>query len=63
MMMELQTPRRVNVRVGGRTFVAVLTPDFAAGGYSIEVPALPGVVTEADSVPAARKMSAGAIRL
>jgi len=60
---ELQAPRNIKVRVGARTFVAVLTPDLAAGGYTIEVPALPGVVTEADSVPEARKMAADAIRL
>ena len=51
------------MRIGGRTFVAVLTPDLTAGGYSIEVPELPGVVTEAESIPDARKMTADAIRL
>lgn len=60
---ELRSPRNINVRVGERSFVAVLTPDLAAGGYSIEVPELPGVVTEADSLPEARKMTADAIRL
>ena len=60
---ELQAPRKLDVRVAGRTFTAVLTPDLAAGGYSIEVPELPGVVTEADSIPEARKMVADAIRL
>jgi DNA-binding transcriptional MerR regulator/predicted RNase H-like HicB family nuclease len=59
----LQAPRNINVRVGPKTFVAVLTPDLAAGGYSIEVPELSGVVTEADSIPEARKMTADAIRL
>jgi predicted RNase H-like HicB family nuclease len=60
---ELQAPRKVNVRVGGRWFVAVLTPDLAVGGYSIEVPELPGVITEADTIQEARKMTADAIRL
>ena len=60
---EFQAPRSLNVRVAGRTFVAVLTPDLVAGGYSIEVPALPGVITEADTIPEARKMTADAIRL
>lgn len=55
--------RRVDVRVSGRTYSAVLTPDRTVGGYSIEVPDLPGVVTEADSVPEARKKAADAIRL
>lgn len=59
---ELQAAKHLDVRVAGRTFVAVLTPDLAVGGYSIEVPELPGVVTEADSIPEARKMTADAIR-
>lgn len=60
---ELQAPRELSVRVGGRKYVAVLVPDLAVGGYTIEVPALPGVVSEADSIPEARKMAAEAIRL
>jgi DNA-binding transcriptional MerR regulator len=60
---DLQAPRSLNVRVGQRTFAAVLTPDLAAGGYSIEVPELPGVITEADTIPEARKMVADAVRL
>jgi DNA-binding transcriptional MerR regulator len=60
---ELQAPRNLTVRVGSRRFTAVLTPDLAVGGYSIEVPELPGVVTEADTIPEARKMVADAIRL
>jgi len=60
---QLREPRKLRVRAAGRTFVAVLTPDLAAGGYSIEVPELPGVVTEADNVQEARKMTADAIRL
>jgi DNA-binding transcriptional MerR regulator/predicted RNase H-like HicB family nuclease len=60
---DLQAPRNLNIRVGQRTFVAVLTPDLAAGGYSVEVPELPGVITEADTIPEARRMAADAIRL
>ena len=60
---ELLAPRKLPVRVEGRTFVAVLTPDLAAGGYTIEVPELPGVITEADSIQDARTMAADAIRL
>lgn len=59
----LLAPRQLSVHVGSRAFVAVLTPDLAAGGYSIEVPELPGVITEADSLPEARRMVADAIRL
>lgn len=60
---DLQAPRSLKVRIGQRTFVAVLTPDLAAGGYSIEVPELPGVITEADTITEARQMTADAIRL
>jgi predicted RNase H-like HicB family nuclease len=59
----LLATRQLSVRVGSRVFVAVLTPDLAAGGYSIEVPELPGVITEANTLPEARKMVADAIRL
>ena len=31
------------------SYSAVLIPDFEAGGYSVEVPALPGVVTQGDT--------------
>lgn len=41
----------------------VLTPDLEVGGYSIEVPSLPGVVTEADSITEARAMTSEAIEL
>lgn len=52
----LCAPRELKVRVRGTTYTAVLTPDLVAGGYSIEVRELPGVFTEADSVPEARAM-------
>lgn len=60
---ELRAPREITVRVRGRGYVAVLTPDLEAGGFTIEVPELPGVVTEADSVTGARAMTAAAIGL
>jgi predicted RNase H-like HicB family nuclease/DNA-binding transcriptional MerR regulator len=60
---ELRASRELVVRVAGRKYVAVLTPDLEVGGYSIEVPELPGVVTEADTLPEARRMVSEAIRL
>lgn len=60
---ELRATRDLVVRVGARKYVAVLTPDLEVGGYSIEVPELPGVVTEADTLPEARRMVSEAIRL
>ena len=53
-VVELRAPRELSVVVRGESYEAVLTPDLEAGGYSIEVPALPGVVTEADSIAEAR---------
>ncbi len=59
----LSAPREIQVRVRGAIYIAVLTPDLVAGGYTIEVPELPGVFTEADTVPEARKMARDAISL
>jgi DNA-binding transcriptional MerR regulator/predicted RNase H-like HicB family nuclease len=52
---DLRAPRDLPFKVGGNDYVAVLTPDLEAGGFTIEVPALPGVVTEADSLAEARR--------
>ncbi len=59
----LRAAREISVRVQGRVYTAVLTPDLIFGGYSIQVPALPGIFTEADSVPEAKKMVRDAISL
>lgn len=60
---ELRATRKLKVRIARREYTAVLTPDLEVGGYSIEVPELPGVVTEADTIPEARKMVAEAVSL
>ncbi len=60
---ELRATRPLTVRVAGREYTAVLTPDLQVGGYSIEVLELPGVVTEADTISEARKMVSEAVRL
>ena len=60
---SLRATRELSVRVGQRTYTAVLTPDLEAGGYSIEVPALKGVFSEADTVADARRMAKDAISL
>ena len=60
---ELRAPQEIDVRVLGRSYRAVLTPDLEAGGFTSEVPELPGVVTEADSVSHARAMTTDAIEL
>lgn len=60
---ELRTPREITVRVRGKAYLAVLTPDLEAGGFTIEVPQMPGVVTEADSPSEARAIVTDAIEL
>lgn len=60
---ELRATREIVVRVRGRECTAVLTPDLQVGGYSIEVPSMPGVVTEADTIPEARRMVSEAVKL
>jgi predicted RNase H-like HicB family nuclease len=42
-------------------FTVVMTPD-ETGGYVVTCPALPGLVTEGDTLEEAREMAADAIR-
>jgi predicted RNase H-like HicB family nuclease/DNA-binding transcriptional MerR regulator len=60
---EIGAPRKIDVRVRGRVFEAVCTPDLEAGGYAVAVPELPGCLTEGDSIPEARRMVREAIGL
>lgn len=60
---ELRTPREVKVRVRGRSFRVVLTPDLEVGGFSVEVPELPGCFSQGDDVPDAKRMAREAIEL
>jgi predicted RNase H-like HicB family nuclease len=58
---ELSAPREVDVRVGGRSYRAVLTPDLEVGGFTVEVPELPGCRTEGDDLAEAKRMTREAI--
>ena len=58
---EISAPRKLVMRIRVRTYEVVLTPDLEAGGYTITVPELPGCVSEADTVPEARRMARDAI--
>ena len=58
---ELSAARKIDVRTRGRAYQAVLTPDLEVGGYAIEVPELPGCITEADTLPETRRMAREAI--
>lgn len=54
-VVELSAPRETVFRLRSRSYRAVLTPDLEAGGFTVEVPELPGVITEADSITEARR--------
>jgi predicted RNase H-like HicB family nuclease len=44
------------------TYTVVFEPDEDAGGYTVTCPALPGLVTEGDTLEQARAMATDAIR-
>ncbi|MEX2238667.1 MAG: type II toxin-antitoxin system HicB family antitoxin [Dehalococcoidia bacterium] len=46
-----------------RRYTAVLSPDTEDGGYTVTVPALPGCITEGDSLEEALDNARDAIRL
>jgi predicted RNase H-like HicB family nuclease len=58
---EMSSQRELKVRVRGRSYRVLLTPDLEAGGFTITVPELPGCISEADTVPEARGMARDAI--
>lgn len=60
---EIGAPRELELKARGRPYRVVLTPDLEAGGYLIEVPELPGCISEADSLAEARRMAREAIGL
>lgn len=60
---EISAPLNVTVRTRGRAYQAVLTPDLEAGGYTVEVPELPGCRTEGDDLAEAKRMAKDAIEL
>ena len=46
-----------------RQYTVVLTPDAQQGGYTVTVPALPGCITEGDTLDEALAMARDAINL
>jgi DNA-binding transcriptional MerR regulator len=58
---EISAPRKLELRVRGHTYEVVLAPDLEAGGFTITVPELPGCISEADTIPEARRMARDAI--
>ena len=55
--------RVLALRVGGRAFRTVFTPDRKAGGCWVSVPDLPGCLTEGDTLEEAKRMARDAIAL
>ncbi len=55
--------RVLRLRVGGRIYRTVFTPDRKAGGYWVSVPDLPGCLTEGDTLKEAKRMARDAVAL
>jgi predicted RNase H-like HicB family nuclease len=53
----------VGLRVRGRIYRAVLTPDLKVGGYTVRVIGLPGCITEGGTLAEAKRMAREAIGL
>jgi predicted RNase H-like HicB family nuclease len=49
--------REVGLRVRGRVYRAILTPDLKVGGYTVRVPRLSGCVTEGDTLAEEKRMT------
>jgi len=60
---RISAPLTVAVRARGQAYQAVFTPDLEAGGYSVEVPELPGCITEGGDLAEAKRMTKDAIEL
>jgi antitoxin HicB len=45
------------------TYTTLFTPDEESGGFTVEVPALPGCVTDGETLAEAKKHAAEAIQL
>lgn len=58
---RISAPLDVRVRVRGKAYRAVFTPDLEVGGYTVEVPELPGCITEGDDLVGAKRMAREAI--
>lgn len=60
----ISAPREAKIKIrNGATYKAILTPDLEVGGYTVEIPDIPGCVTEGDTLEDARAMAKEAIEL
>lgn len=53
--------RVVGLRVRGRIYRALLTPDLKVGGYTVRVPELPGCFSGGDTLAEVKRMTEEAI--
>lgn len=60
---ELGASREIRVRTRGHSFRVILTPDLEAGGFAVEVPELPGCLSEGRDAREAGRMAREAIEL
>lgn len=61
--MSASVAREMHVPVHGKSYRVIVTPDMEAGGFTIEVPELPGCISEAETLREARAMAREAIGL
>lgn len=54
--------RKLPVTAAERTYIVVFEPDLEEGGYLVTCPALPGLVTQGDTLEEARVMAADAMQ-
>jgi predicted RNase H-like HicB family nuclease len=54
--------REFPVTAAQRTYIVVFEPDLEDGGYLVTCPALPGLVTQGDTLEEARAMAADAVQ-
>ena len=54
-VVDMATPVGVEFTARGTKYQAILTPDLESGGFTVEVPELPGVITQAETIAEAKR--------
>jgi predicted RNase H-like HicB family nuclease len=61
-VVELGSTRTYTVKVDGKAYAVELQPDLEDGGYVVDCPALPGCMSQGDTIEEALSMIRDAIR-
>jgi predicted RNase H-like HicB family nuclease len=61
-VVELGATRTYTVKVGGKAYAVELQPDLEDGGYVVDCPALPGCMSQGDTIEESLSMIRDAIR-